>query len=72
VEKTKLEDLMTKLQYAIGANATPQEASEIFNIHPIRRLSVVQNGEIIGIITARDVAKRCIFECYNDKAEQED
>ncbi len=63
---TKISDIMTPLQYTIDANATIQKASEIFNVHDIRRLPVMQDGEIIGIITARDVAKRAVFRYYEE------
>lgn len=71
IETTKISEIMTKLLYTIDSNASPQEASEIFNIHHIRRLPVVEGGEIVGIVTARDVAKRCVFEYYKKKLKLE-
>lgn len=67
VKTTKVSDIMTKLQYTIDSNASIRKASEIFNVHHIRRLPVMEGGEIIGIITSRDVAKRCIFESLRTK-----
>lgn len=63
-KRTTVKEIMTELRYTIDSNATIQKASEIFNIHHIRRLPVMENGEIVGIITARDIAKRCVFRYY--------
>ncbi len=57
----KVSEIMTELRYTIDSNASIQKASEIFNIHPIRRLPVMENGEIIGMVTSRSVAKYCVF-----------
>lgn len=64
---TKVSDIMTPLRYTVDASATIQKASEIFNVHDIRRLPVMEDGEIIGIITARDVAKRWVFRYYEGR-----
>ncbi len=58
----KSKDVMTELRYTIDAQASIEKASEIFNQHSIRRLPVMENGEIIGVVTSRDVAKASIFE----------
>lgn len=63
-KRTTVKDIMTELRYTIDSGATIQKASEIFNIHHIRRLPVMENGDIVGMITARDVAKRCVFRYY--------
>ncbi len=54
----KARDVMTELQYTVDAQAEIEEASEIFNRQHIRRLPVVEKGEIVGMITTRDVARR--------------
>lgn len=61
-KKTKAKDIMTELRYTIDGNATIERASEIFDKHHIRRLPVMEKGEIVGVITSRDVAKASIFE----------
>ncbi len=63
----KASDIMTELRYTIDANASIQEASEIFNTQRIRRLPVVENGKIIGIITTRDVAKKWQYNYFTTK-----
>lgn len=60
--KTKARDVMTELRYTIDSNASIEKASEIFDKHHIRRLPVMESGEIVGVVTSRDVAKASIFE----------
>lgn len=43
----------------IGPNASPKEAAELMLKHNIRRLPVVENGVLVGIITSMDLLK-CI------------
>ncbi len=58
-KQVKAREIMTKLRYTIDAQATIEKASKIFNSHHIRRLPVMEMGEIVGIITARDIARAC-------------
>ncbi|MEE9594716.1 MAG: CBS domain-containing protein [Candidatus Hydrothermarchaeales archaeon] len=60
--ETKASDAMTELKYTIDAQASLDDASKIFNEQPIRRLPVTENGEIIGMITTRDVARRKSYD----------
>ena len=69
--KIKAGDIMVELRYTIDSQAKIEKASEIFNIHPIRRLPVMEDGEIVGIVTARDVAKRMVFKHFRGKKEHE-
>jgi len=55
--KTKAEEVMTRNIITINADASILEASEILNRYDIRRLPVEENGRIIGIVTARGIAK---------------
>lgn len=57
--EVKAEEVMTRLKYTIDSEATIEKSSSILNTHHIRRLPVMHNGEIAGIITARDIAKAC-------------
>lgn len=61
-KKTRARDIMTELRYTLDGNAAIKKASEIFDKHHIRRLPVMEEGEIVGVITSRDVAKASIFE----------
>lgn len=69
--KTTASEVMVDLRYTIDSQAKIEKASEVFNIHPIRRLPVMEDGEIVGIVTARDVAKRMAFKHFRDKKGHE-
>jgi CBS domain-containing protein len=67
--KTLVKDIMTDLKYTIESDAPLEDASEVFNAGHVRRLPVIKDKEIVGIITSRDVAKRWIFSRYRKKIE---
>lgn len=67
--KVLVSDIMTDLVYTIDSDASLEKASETFNSNHIRRLPVVEKGEIVGIITSRDVAKRWILTRFRKKVE---
>ncbi len=54
---TKVSEIMTRKIFSVDSGADVEEASELFNKHRIRRLVVTERGNIVGIVTARDVAK---------------
>jgi len=60
-KKTKVSDIMTKCAHTIDSNSDVFEASDIFNKYHIRRLPVVEGKKIVGIVTARDVAKSLTY-----------
>jgi len=60
-KKTKVSDIMTRCVHTIDSNSDVFEASDIFNKCHIRRLPVTEEGKIIGMVTARDVAKSLIY-----------
>ena len=64
-----VQDIMTDLRLTIDANSPLEDASEIFNSGHVRRLPVMEKGEIVGIITSRDVAKRWIFTRFRRRVE---
>ncbi len=70
-KEVKARDIMTELVVTIDSQASVSKASELFNIHHVRRLPVMENGEIIGMVTARDVAKYCIFKSLMKKKSLE-
>ncbi|MEA3254434.1 MAG: CBS domain-containing protein [Candidatus Altiarchaeota archaeon] len=61
IDKTKVSDVMNKCAHIIDSDSDVFEASNLFNKHNIRRLPVAEKGEIIGMVTARDVAKSLIY-----------
>jgi len=64
-KKTKAGDVMTALQYTIEHSQGLLEASEMFRKHHIRRLPVMREGKIVGIVTTRDVAKAMPYALYS-------
>jgi signal-transduction protein with cAMP-binding, CBS, and nucleotidyltransferase domain len=58
--KLKAEDVMTFPILTVDDKTGLYEICRIFNEHHIRRLPVLENGEVIGIITTRDVVKQYI------------
>jgi CBS domain-containing protein len=57
-EETTIKDIMSAPIITIDAEASLEEASSLMAEHKIRRLIVTDNGDIKGIITARDIAER--------------
>jgi CBS domain-containing protein len=53
--KVKLEDIMSYPLITIAPNTSIREASEIMQKKNIRRLPVVVNGDLTGIITDNDI-----------------
>jgi CBS domain-containing protein len=62
--RVKACEIMTPVMYTIDHNDTVIKASEIFTKYDIRRLPVTREGKIIGMITARDVARAMPFAVY--------
>ena len=54
-KKTKVADVMTTPCKTVGPNADMFEASKIFHDNDIRRLPVVENCEVIGIVAVEDI-----------------
>ncbi|WP_040204783.1 CBS domain-containing protein [Neobacillus jeddahensis] len=53
---TKVEDIMTNELVSINPDASSKEAATLMAEHKIRRLPVVENGELIGIVSLGDFA----------------
>ncbi len=57
VEGTRISEIATDCEHTIESKKDLFDASDILNKHNIRRLPVTERGRIVGIITARDIAK---------------
>jgi CBS domain-containing protein len=54
----RVEEIMTPAPLiTIGLNASTGEAARMMTEHNIRRLPVVENGALVGIITSKDLLK---------------
>ena len=51
------EEVMSKKIVTISQNASITEAAKIMATHGVKRLPVVENGELVGIITQSDIVK---------------
>jgi CBS domain-containing protein len=56
-------DLKGSHVFTIGPYATVLDAAQLMNEHKIGCLLVTQGGEVIGILTERDLLRRVIAEC---------
>jgi len=64
--KIKARDVTTVPVTTIDASADIYEACHIFTDSDFRRLPVVEKGEIIGIVTTRDIARHFIPKIIKD------
>ncbi len=51
------EEVMSKKIITINQNASINEAAKLMATHGVKRLPVVKNGELVGIITQSDIVK---------------
>jgi len=52
-----VEDIMTKNVQSIDADEDITEASELMDDKHIKRLPVVENGKVVGMLTSTDIVK---------------
>ncbi len=58
----KVKDIMTKSVVSLNSNDTVQKAANIMSEHNIGSVPVCESNNVIGIITDRDIALRCVAE----------
>lgn len=63
---TKVEDIMSNNLITISTDATSKEAAKLMSEHQIRRLPVVEEGKLIGIVSLGDFA---VHELTDDQAK---
>ncbi|MCM3768555.1 CBS domain-containing protein [Neobacillus niacini] len=64
---TKVEDIMSDKLITVTPEATSRDAAKLMAEHQIRRLPVVENGKLVGIVSLGDFAIR---ELTDDQAKQ--
>ncbi|MGC9058844.1 MAG: CBS domain-containing protein [Candidatus Aenigmatarchaeota archaeon] len=57
IAKLKVKDLMTKKVFYVGPNDTIEEAARIMSEKDIRRLPVIDEGKLVGIISRTDILR---------------
>jgi predicted transcriptional regulator len=55
-KKTKVKDIMTKNIKTIHSTTSIEKAAEIMKKNRIKKLPVIRNNEIVGIVTVTDIA----------------
>ncbi|WML49376.1 CBS domain-containing protein [Neobacillus sp. PS3-34] len=65
---TKVEDIMSNDLITISPDASSEEAVRLMADHQIRRLPVVENGQLIGIVALGDFAVRQLTDDQAKKA----
>ncbi|UCC33898.1 MAG: CBS domain-containing protein [Candidatus Bathyarchaeota archaeon] len=63
----KIERLMVRNVVTLKMDATAHEAVKIMNRDRIGCLVIFHNGDIVGILTERDLLERVLEECKNPK-----
>jgi len=66
----KIGDLMVKNVITLQPDASAYDAVKLLNKNRIGCLVVVRNGEIVGILTERDLLERVLEKCRNPKETQ--
>jgi CBS domain-containing protein len=54
----KVEEIMSKDLFTISPNASTEEAARLMAVHQVRRLPVVEDGKLVGIVSLGDFAVR--------------
>jgi CBS domain-containing protein len=63
----KIQDLMIRSVITMPPDASAYEAVKILNKNKIGCLVVVDNSQIVGILTERDLLERVLEKCRNPK-----
>lgn len=62
-----IENLMTRSVITLPSHASVYEAVKLMNENKIGCLVIVYNGEIVGILTERDLLERVLQKCRDPK-----
>ncbi|MFC4619018.1 CBS domain-containing protein [Camelliibacillus cellulosilyticus] len=68
----KLGDIMTPDVISVSPNQTIEEAAQLMSQYNVGSLPVVENGELKGMVTDRDVTLRSTAKGGNEKAKVAD
>ena len=63
----KIEEVMTKNVVALNEDVTAYDAVKLMNENKIGCLVVLQYGQVVGIVTERDMLERVLEKCRNPK-----
>ena len=60
VAELKVKDLMTKKVFYVEPTDTIEEAARIMSEKDVRRLPVIENGKLVGIISRTDILRALV------------
>ena len=60
--QTPVRDIMTRGRATVSPDADCREATRLMSLHQVRRLPVVENGRLVGMISLADVARSGRFD----------
>lgn len=58
----KLREIMTQNVATVSPQQSVQEAAQLMSQHNVGSIPVVQNGNVVGIVTDRDIALRAVSQ----------
>ncbi len=61
-KETLVSEIMTTVLYTVHPDQTMEECMELMTNHHIRHLPIVENDQILGVISIGDVVKAIIFQ----------
>lgn len=70
-QNTKVQDVMTSMVTTVSPDTDVSEATEIMSKQQIRRLPVVENNQIVGIVAIGDMATNNRYDTEASKALSE-
>lgn len=70
-EKTQVREIMSRNVITVSPEDDVREATRIMAAEQIRRLPVVQNGKVVGMLSLGDMAKTHSFDMEASKALSE-
>ena len=56
-EAMKAKEIMTSPVLTIGSEATTEEAATLMNLKRIKKIPVLEDGKLIGIVTSTDIVR---------------
>ena len=69
--RTRVKDIMTRGCAAVAPDADPREAARLMAEKQVRRLPVVENGRVVGVVSLGDLARSQRYDMEASKALSE-
>lgn len=69
--EVRITETMTKAPHTIGADIPLERAESLMRMHQVRHLPVLSGGQIVGIISDRDVKLAAKFDGAKDQPVSE-